>query len=137
MQIFIYFFFFFIHYLSSDIYKVVEFIKTKEVELVPSVWIWNGVCLWPHLKGMSLYSAIKQQVTPSQDWVSWEIRELFTTGMLDNSSLCIFRNVHFFFFFFLTDSYEEERRKVREAEVRSDLQSDAEEPGQRKVRHKM
>ncbi len=76
-------------------YKVVEFIKTKEVELVLSVWIRNGVCLWPHLKGMSLYSAIKQQVTTRQDWVSWEIKEVFITGMLDNSFFkCIFRNVY-------------------------------------------
>uniref|UniRef100_A0A672LHI4 DUF4806 domain-containing protein n=1 Tax=Sinocyclocheilus grahami TaxID=75366 RepID=A0A672LHI4_SINGR len=75
-------------------YKVVEFLKTKEVELVPSVGIQNGVSCWPHLKVISLHSAIKQQVTPSQDWVSWEIRELFTTGVMDISYSCSLRNVY-------------------------------------------
>uniref|UniRef100_A0A671P1V0 Uncharacterized protein n=1 Tax=Sinocyclocheilus anshuiensis TaxID=1608454 RepID=A0A671P1V0_9TELE len=74
-------------------YKV-EFLKTKEVELVPSVGIQNGVCCWPHLKVISLHSAINQQVTPSQDWVSWEIRELFTTGVMDISYSCCRRNVY-------------------------------------------
>ncbi|XP_048828365.1 uncharacterized protein LOC125705993 [Brienomyrus brachyistius] len=92
-------------------FKIVEFKETNEVELVPGVWVKDGVCHWPPYKGKQLDSAIKHQVTPDHSWIQWEVRVMF-----------------------ITESYEEGRRKLREAEQRSDLQSEAEESGKKKRR---
>ncbi|XP_029927899.1 uncharacterized protein LOC115373567 [Myripristis murdjan] len=94
-------------------FKIVEFLETNEVELVPGAWVKDNVCLWPALRGKALETAIKQQVSPGPDWMTWNIRVMFTT-----------------------DNYQEGRQKVREAERRSDLQSDAEDCSGRKARRK-
>ncbi|XP_026158070.1 uncharacterized protein LOC113127583 [Mastacembelus armatus] len=95
-------------------YSVVEFQQTKEVELVPTVWVKDGYCYWPSsLKGMALYQAIRNAVEPDHSWDLWEVRSMFTT-----------------------QSYEEGRRKAKEAEMTSDLQSEAEASDQRPIRRK-
>uniref|UniRef100_A0A667YNN4 Uncharacterized protein n=1 Tax=Myripristis murdjan TaxID=586833 RepID=A0A667YNN4_9TELE len=62
-------------------FKIVEFLETNEVELVPGAWVKDNVCLWPALRGKALETAIKQQVSPGPDWMTWNIRVMFTTGM--------------------------------------------------------
>ncbi|XP_028254437.1 uncharacterized protein LOC114430561 [Parambassis ranga] len=95
-------------------YSVVEFLQTQEVELVPAQWISDGHCYWPgSLRGMALHLAIKNRTEPEDSWDQWEVRTLFTT-----------------------ESYEEGRRKAREAEMTSDLLSEAEACGQRPRRKK-
>ena len=78
---------------------------------------------------------------PSQEWVTWEIRELFTTGMLDISNSCILRNdysdLRYNLSFLFKQITMRRERKRREAEVQSDLQSEAEEQGRKKARRKM
>lgn len=62
-------------------FKVVEFSETREVELVPGIWVVNGQCCWPKsLRGMALYMAIKNMMAPNQDWDQWEVRTMFSTG---------------------------------------------------------
>ncbi|KAA0721245.1 hypothetical protein E1301_Tti018142 [Triplophysa tibetana] len=95
-------------------FTVVKFIETHEVELVPAMWVENGECCWPNsLRGMALHQAIKNQMAPHLDWDRWDVRTMFST-----------------------DSYEEGRKKAKEAETWSDLQSDAEVSGQRLPRRK-
>ncbi|KAL1006947.1 hypothetical protein UPYG_G00079520 [Umbra pygmaea] len=97
-------------------YKVVEFKKrgqngVVEVESVPGEWVKEGVCMWPTFKGKALETALKLRVAPGPDWIPLEIKLLCTT-----------------------DSYEEGRRKAREAEKMSDVQSEAEEQGVKRRR---
>lgn len=62
-------------------FKVVEFSETREVELVPGIWVENGQYCWPKsLRGMALYMAIKNMMAPNQDWDRWEVRTMFSTG---------------------------------------------------------
>ncbi|CAM4574396.1 unnamed protein product [Leuciscus chuanchicus] len=61
-------------------FKVVEFSETREVELVPAIWVENGQCCWPKsLRGMALYQAIKNKMAPNLDWDRWDVRTLFST----------------------------------------------------------
>lgn len=102
-------------FFQTDMFKIVEFVESHEVELVPAIWVENGQCYWPNsLRGMALHLAIKNKTPPNCDWGSWEVRTMFST-----------------------DSYEEGRRKAKEAETWSDLQSDAEMSGQKPPRRKM
>lgn len=65
-------------------FKVVEFVETHEVELVPAMWVENGECCWPNsLRGMALHQAIKNQLAPHPDWDRWNVRTMFSTGKFD------------------------------------------------------
>ncbi|XP_056275980.1 uncharacterized protein LOC130197360 isoform X2 [Pseudoliparis swirei] len=95
-------------------FKIVEFLETREVEFVPGAWVKDNECLWPALKGKALETAIKLKVNPEPSCMPWTVRQMFTT-----------------------DNYQEGRRKLREAEERSDLQSDAEDCSGRGARRKI
>jgi len=62
-------------------FKIVEFLETREVELVPGAWVKDNECLWPALKGKALETAIKLKVNPEPSWMPWTVRQMFTTGM--------------------------------------------------------
>lgn len=69
---------------QTDMFKIVEFVETHEVELVPAIWVENGQCYWPNsLRGMALHLAIKNKTPPNCDWGSWEVRTMFSTGKFD------------------------------------------------------
>ncbi len=36
----------------------VSFVGTEEVEVVPAIWVKNGVCLWPPYKGEGIERAV-------------------------------------------------------------------------------
>ncbi|XP_023696454.1 uncharacterized protein [Paramormyrops kingsleyae] len=95
-------------------YRVVEFEGTHEVELVPGVWVKEGACWWPPFRGKQLVNAIKQQILPETNWTQYNVRQMFET-----------------------DNFEQGRRKVREAELHSDLQSEVDDLNQRKQRRIM
>ncbi|XP_045903186.1 uncharacterized protein LOC123969648 [Micropterus dolomieu] len=95
-------------------FHVVEFLETHEVELVPSLWVTDGQCCWPSaLRGMTLHQAIKTGIAPDITWDRWEVRIMYST-------VC----------------YEEGRKKAKEAETLSDLQSDTEVSCKRPLRRK-
>lgn len=61
-----------------QIFKVVEFLQTREVELVPTLWVKDGQCFWPDsLRGMALHQAKKNSMAPNLSWDRWEIRNCF------------------------------------------------------------
>ncbi|KAG7459048.1 hypothetical protein MATL_G00227070 [Megalops atlanticus] len=99
---------------NQEVYSVVEFLQTQEVELVPTLWVSGGHCCWPSSpRGMALHQAIKNGTEPDHNWDRWEVCTMFTT-----------------------ESYEEGCRKAKEAKMTSDLHSEAEACGQRPIRRK-
>lgn len=66
-------------------FSVVEFPKTKEVEVVPSSWVVEpDQCLWPPFKSQKI-SQLVQSLTPaSPDWSHFEARVLGKAGMTNN-----------------------------------------------------
>ena len=64
-------------------FKIVEFLETHEVELVPAIWEENGQCGWPNLRGMALHQAVKTLMAPSLDWDRWEVCTMYITGTFD------------------------------------------------------
>ncbi|XP_072566840.1 uncharacterized protein [Paramormyrops kingsleyae] len=59
-------------------FHIVVFDKTNEVEVVPSVWIKNGECMWPPNKG-DITKAVKSQESPGDDWKPHKARIIFTS----------------------------------------------------------
>ncbi|CAH1111912.1 unnamed protein product [Psylliodes chrysocephalus] len=103
-------------------WTVVEFLD-QSVEAVPSHWITNNKCSWPHYLKEQLLKAIKHCENPKDDWTQHEVT--------------IFRNATYGFdtysFFLillikpiLLGDYSLARRKARKAEDTSDLNSELE-----------
>ncbi|GAA6094693.1 uncharacterized protein LOC113085053 isoform X1 [Tachysurus ichikawai] len=59
-------------------FHIVVFDKTNEVEVVPSVWIKNGECMWPPNKS-DITKAVKSQESPGDDWKPHKARIIFTS----------------------------------------------------------
>uniref|UniRef100_A0AAR2L0A9 DUF4806 domain-containing protein n=1 Tax=Pygocentrus nattereri TaxID=42514 RepID=A0AAR2L0A9_PYGNA len=78
------------------------FVDTEEVEMVPAVWVKDGVCLWPPYKSEGVQRATKSQEQPHENWTPYNIKVLYTTN-----------------------NYGEARRKLPLAEQQTDLQSEA------------
>nr|XP_034316218.1 uncharacterized protein LOC105333648 [Crassostrea gigas] len=89
-------------------YAVVEFTDTNEVELVPVSWITSDKkeCFWPNFRSTSKQKmAVRQGMLPN----STEFKKFVVKIM------------------YQTKDYEKARKKLKEAECKSDLQTEAEE----------
>ncbi|XP_060745416.1 uncharacterized protein LOC132858889 [Tachysurus vachellii] len=84
-------------------FHIVSFLETNEVEVVPSGWVDGDQCVWPHLRGESLTKAVKLAMKPKKEWKICKVKLLYTT-----------------------DNYDDARKKLPEAELFSDIQSDTE-----------
>lgn len=98
-------------------YAVVEFTDTNEVELVPVSWITSDKkeCFWPNFRSTSKQKmAVRQGMLPN----STEFKKFVVKIM------------------YQTKDYEKARKKLKEAECKSDLQTEAEEEEVTKKRTK-
>ncbi|ROJ30501.1 DNA-directed RNA polymerase II subunit RPB1 [Anabarilius grahami] len=84
-------------------FHIVSFLETNEVEVVPSGWVDGDQCVWPRLRGESLTKAVKLAMKPKKEWKIFKVKLLYTT-----------------------DNYDDARKKLPEAELFSDIQSDTE-----------
>ncbi|XP_039505965.1 uncharacterized protein LOC120461757 [Pimephales promelas] len=84
-------------------FHIVSFLETNEVEVVPSCWVDGDQCVWPRLRGESLTKAVKLATKPKKEWKIFQVKVLYTT-----------------------DNYDDARKKLPEAELFSDIQSDTE-----------
>ncbi|XP_060565983.1 uncharacterized protein LOC132725006 [Ruditapes philippinarum] len=82
-------------------YILVEFTEQKEISVVSSNWVSDNNSVWPPFKSSSrMRKAIEAKMIPGDDWEAYPVRELY-------------RN----------ESYQKVRSKLREAELRSDLET--------------
>lgn len=70
---------------------------------MPSSWVDGDQCVWPRLRGESLTKAVKLAMKPKKEWKIFKVKLLYTT-----------------------DNYDDARKKLPEAELFSDIQSDTE-----------
>ncbi|XP_018958580.1 uncharacterized protein LOC109088898 [Cyprinus carpio] len=89
-------------------YHVVSFVDTEEVEVVPAIWVKNGVCLWPPYEGEIIQRAAKCLEQPQKSWSAYKVTIMYTAN-----------------------NYNEACLKLPLAEQQSDLQSEAEPDSQR------
>uniref|UniRef100_A0A9J8B1A7 Uncharacterized protein n=1 Tax=Cyprinus carpio carpio TaxID=630221 RepID=A0A9J8B1A7_CYPCA len=87
----------------ASMFHIVSFLETNEVEVVPSSWVDGDQCVWPRLRGESLTKAVKLAMKPKKEWKIFKVKLLYTT-----------------------DNYDDARKKLPEAELFSDIQSDTE-----------
>ncbi|XP_045917676.1 uncharacterized protein LOC123978486 isoform X2 [Micropterus dolomieu] len=59
-------------------FHIVVFDNTNEVDIVPSVWIKNGECMWPPNK-IDVAKAVKTQECPGDGWMPHKARIIFTS----------------------------------------------------------
>jgi len=62
-------------------FHIVVFDNTNEVEVVPSIWIKNGECMWPPNK-TDIAKAVKLQEYPGEEWKPHKARIIFTCNIL-------------------------------------------------------
>ncbi|KAL2077924.1 hypothetical protein ACEWY4_025609 [Coilia grayii] len=88
-----------------SMFHVVEFVESKEVEVVHRNWLKGDQSFWPPFQSISkLRKAVKDGVHPGADWTPFKIRILYSH-----------------------DVYETACEKVAIAQVTSDLNTDTEE----------
>ncbi|XP_019735241.1 uncharacterized protein LOC109521683 isoform X3 [Hippocampus comes] len=63
---------------SQRMFHIVVFDDTSEVEVVPSVWMKNGECMWPPNKS-DVAKAVKSQECPGHGWKPHKARIIFTS----------------------------------------------------------
>ncbi|XP_024116108.1 uncharacterized protein LOC112137831 [Oryzias melastigma] len=82
-------------------YYIVEFIESREVEVVPALWVNNDVCQWPdHHRSTELKKSIKNKEQPGPSWDAFSVRILYTA-----------------------ENYQTARLKLPQAENHTDLQT--------------
>ncbi|XP_048010172.1 uncharacterized protein si:dkey-242h9.3 isoform X2 [Megalobrama amblycephala] len=81
-------------------FHIVVFDNTNEVEVVPSIWMKNGECMWPPNK-TDVAKAVKLQECPGDEWKPHKARIIFTSH-----------------------DYNEARRKLPQAVDHTDIGSD-------------
>lgn len=62
-------------------YHIVSFVDTDEVEVVPAIWVKNGVCVWPPYKGKGIQRATKCLEQPHESWSAYKVKILYTASM--------------------------------------------------------
>ena len=68
-------------------YHIVSFDETAEVEVVPALWVNNGICQWPPFKTKGVQRAIKSRQQPDHTWASYNARILYTASMCKYTSV--------------------------------------------------
>lgn len=92
-------------------YHIVSFAGTEEVEVVPVIWVKNGVCLWPPYEGERIQRAAKCLEQPQESWSANKVTIMYTAN-----------------------NYSEACRKLPLAEQQTDLQSVSRRPPNRKIK---
>ncbi|XP_059399404.1 uncharacterized protein LOC132131406 [Carassius carassius] len=95
-------------------YHIVSFVDTEEVEVVPVIWVKNGVCLWPPYEGERIQRAAKCLEQPQESWSAYKVTIMYTAN-----------------------NYNEACRKLPLAEQQTDLQSEAEPDSRRPPNRKI
>lgn len=76
-------------------FHIVVFDNTNEVEVVPSIWMKNGECMWPPNK-TDVAKAVKLQECPGDEWKPHKARIVFTSRKL-HSFTSSFKLLFFYF----------------------------------------
>ena len=63
-------------------YAVVNFLDTREVEVVPLVWLFNKKkkCYWPHFTDAKRKKAVKNQLKPEKTWAKYNVKVMKIYG---------------------------------------------------------
>lgn len=72
----------------QKMYHIVCFDNTAEVEVVPTLWVRDGVCWWPPYKADGVNRAVKNMEEPNNTWAAYTARVLYTASMCN----CTYNN---------------------------------------------
>ncbi|XP_067309016.1 uncharacterized protein [Pseudorasbora parva] len=65
---------------TGNLFHVVSFVDTEEVEVVPAVWVKNGVCLWPPFKDEGVQKASESLQPPQDSWAAYKVKIMHTAN---------------------------------------------------------
>lgn len=70
-------------FLLYRMFHVVEFVDTKEVEVVHSNWLNGDQSFWPPFVALSkVRKAAKQGMRPGADWALFKVRIMYSHGIV-------------------------------------------------------
>lgn len=80
-------------------YHIVCFVDTEEVEVVPAIWVKNGVCLWPPYKDEEIQRAAKRLEQPQEFWSAYKVKILYTASMFKSFlyTFCLIKKLKYNF----------------------------------------
>ncbi|KAL6455355.1 hypothetical protein MHYP_G00362060 [Metynnis hypsauchen] len=96
---------------AEEMFHIVIFESTNELEVVPEMWVKKNTCLWPPYKRDEIVKAVISQEPPGALWVPYKVRTILSKA-----------------------TYEEARVKLPEAERFTDLTDSEDSPHKRKRR---
>lgn len=64
----------------QEMFLIVIFESTNEVEVVPDIWVKNNTCLWPPYKREETVKAVKSQEPPGARWIPYKVRIILSKG---------------------------------------------------------
>ncbi|ROL51478.1 hypothetical protein DPX16_3167 [Anabarilius grahami] len=99
---------------TENTYHIVSFVDTEEVEVVPAVWVKNGVCFWPPYKDEGVQRATRCSEQPEKSWSAYKVKIMCTAN-----------------------NYSEALRKLPLAEQQTDLQPEDETYSLRPLKRKI
>lgn len=109
-------------------FHLVSFLQV--VAVVPDIWVNGGQCSWPKLRGENLTKAVKTKQQAQKEWKKYSIRILYTAG---RSGIKVYPLCSDFLFLFsvicfcnlnFPEKFDDTRKKLPQAELLSDIQSD-------------
>jgi len=63
-------------------FAVVEFTEDSSVDVVPCVWVNDGICFWPPYRSHRLSAAVRKAEEPLPVWGQYAVRVLHEYGEL-------------------------------------------------------
>ncbi|XP_077086617.1 uncharacterized protein LOC143738519 [Siphateles boraxobius] len=63
---------------TGNMFHIVRFVDTEEVEVVPAFWVKNGVCSWPPYMDEGVQRASESSEPPHESWSAYKVKIMYT-----------------------------------------------------------
>ncbi|KAK7163815.1 hypothetical protein R3I93_007783 [Phoxinus phoxinus] len=65
---------------TGNVYHIVSFVDTEEVEVVPAFWVKGGVCSWPPYMDDGVQRASESSEPPQDSWSAFKVKIIYTAN---------------------------------------------------------
>ncbi|KAG1932138.1 uncharacterized protein LOC120471315 isoform X2 [Pimephales promelas] len=65
---------------TGNMFHIISFVDTEEVEVVPVFWVKNGVCSWPPYTDEGVQRASESSEQPQESWPAHKVKIIYTAN---------------------------------------------------------